>query len=258
MSCGAAPANTTAGAASAPPAPVSTGDADAAAAPADGADTGEADTGEIAAAPAAPLSATAASGAAASETRGQIAAGALTSIWAPQDLTPPTDQHSQDPQDPQDARLQAPNPSVVRIPRLGVQAPIVPLGLQDDGTIEVPERADLAGWWLGGPEPGETGPAVILGHVDSEESEGVFFHLRYLSSGDEIHIDRVDGSTVTYVVEHLETHDKDAFPTDAVYGPTEAPTLRLVTCGGDYDFDERTYPDNVVVFASHVDTAIGT
>ena len=150
-----------------------------------------------------------------------------------------------------DARMQAPNPAVIRIPRLEVEASIIPLGLNDDGSIEVPEDPDQAGWWLGGPEPGETGPAVILGHVDSqEEGPAVFFYLQYLDPGDEIHIDRVDGSTITYVVEATERHDKDEFPTDAVYGPTEQPTLRLVTCGGDFDFGVRTYEDNVIVFAS--------
>lgn len=150
-----------------------------------------------------------------------------------------------------DARMQAPNPAVIRIPRLDVEASIIPLGLQEDGSIEVPENPDQAGWWLGGPEPGELGPAVILGHVDSqEEGPAVFFYLRYLEAGDEIHIDRVDGSTITYVVESTERHEKDEFPTDEVYGPTEQPTLRLVTCGGDFDFDVRTYEDNVIVFAS--------
>ena len=150
-----------------------------------------------------------------------------------------------------DARMQAPNPSVIRIPRLGVEASIIPLGLQEDGSIEIPEDPEQAGWWLGGPEPGETGPAVILGHVDSqEEGPAVFFDLRYMKAGDEIHIDRVDGSTVSYVVDFLESHDKDEFPTDAVYGPTEQPTLRLVTCGGDFDFGVRTYEENVIVFAS--------
>ena len=150
-----------------------------------------------------------------------------------------------------DARMQAPNPATIRIPRLDVEARIIPLGLQEDGSIEVPENPEQAGWWLGGPEPGELGPAVILGHVDSqEEGPAVFFHLRYMEAGDEIHIDRVDGSTITYVVESTERHEKDEFPTDAVYGPTEQPTLRLVTCGGDFDFDVRTYEENVIVFAS--------
>ena len=149
-----------------------------------------------------------------------------------------------------DARIQAPNPVTIRIPRIEVEAPIIPLGLEDDGSIEVPEGTEETGWWLGGPEPGEPGPAVILGHVDSREGPAVFFYLQYLEAGDEIHIDREDGSTVTYVVESSERHDKDDFPTDAVYGPTELPTLRLVTCGGDFDFDVRTYDDNLIVYAA--------
>lgn len=172
--------------------------------------------------------------------------GANLPAW---DFSPLADHSSYDRVN--NARAQAPNPAVIRIPRINVEAPIIPLGLNDDGTIEVPDQPEEAGWWLGGPEPGETGPAVILGHVDSqEEGPAVFFYLRYLEAGDEIHIDRVDGSTVSYVVEFSESHDKDAFPTDAVYGPTEQPTLRLVTCGGDFDFDVRTYEENLVVFAS--------
>ena len=149
-----------------------------------------------------------------------------------------------------DAGYQAPNPVTIRIPRIEVEAPVVPLGLREDGKIEVPSGPDETGWWLGGPEPGEPGPAVILGHVDSTEGPAVFFDVRYLKVGDEIHIDREDGSTLTYVVDTSERHPKDDFPTDEVYGPTEQPTLRLVTCGGEYDFDVRSYRDNVIVFAS--------
>ena len=151
----------------------------------------------------------------------------------------------------EDTRVQAPNPVTIRIPRIEVEAKIIPLGLRANGSIEVPENPDQAGWWLGGPEPGEPGPAVILGHVDSqEEGPAVFFYLQYLEVGDEIHIERADGSTLTYVVDSSARHPKDEFPTDEVYGPTEQPTLRLVTCGGDFDFDVRTYEENVIVFAS--------
>ena len=149
-----------------------------------------------------------------------------------------------------DGGYQAPNPVTIRIPRIEVEAPIIPLGLRGDGKIEVPSRPEETGWWLGGPEPGEPGPAVILGHVDSTEGPAVFFDVRYLKAGDEIHIDREDGSTLTYLVDSSARHPKDDFPTDEVYGPTEQPTLRLVTCGGEYDFDVRTYRDNVIVFAS--------
>ena len=143
-------------------------------------------------------------------------------------------------------------PVIIRIPSIEVEAPIVGLGLREDGAIEVPERTEETGWWRGGPEPGEPGPAVILGHVDSRVGPAVFYRLRELAPGDEIHIDREDGTTVTYVVEASQRHGKDVFPTDAVYGATEKPTLRLVTCGGEFDYDVRSYEDNFIVFATIV------
>lgn len=147
------------------------------------------------------------------------------------------------------AEVQAAEPSQVRIPAIGVDATIIPLGLHANGRIEVPADFDETGWWVDGPEPGEPGPAVILGHVDSRAGPAVFFDLRLLGPGDPIHIDRRDGTTVTYLVERTEQHPKDAFPTNAVYGPTPDPVLRLVTCGGAFDRDRRSYDDNIIVFA---------
>ena len=146
--------------------------------------------------------------------------------------------------------IEAANPVSIRIPSIEVEAPIIGLGLRDDGAIEIPAKTDETGWWRGGPEPGEPGPSVILGHVDSRVGPAVFYRLRELKAGDEVYIDREDGTTVTYIVESSESHGKDTFPTDAVYGATEQPTLRLVTCGGDFDFNERSYLDNLIVFAS--------
>lgn len=150
---------------------------------------------------------------------------------------------------------QAADPVAVRIPAIAVQASTVPLGLRQDGTIEVPRDYQQTGWWRDGPEPGEVGPAVILGHVDSLDGPAVFFQLAELSVGDPIHVDRADGSTVTYVVDRIEQHPKDDFPTGAVYGPTTEPVLRLVTCGGTFDREARSYRDNVIVFASIAPTA---
>ena len=144
---------------------------------------------------------------------------------------------------------QAPDPSGLRIPAIEVEASTIPLGLRADGSIEVPQDYDETGWWRDGPEPGEIGPAVILGHVDSQTGPAVFHRLDSLSVGDPIHIDRIDGSTVTYLVERVEQHAKSAFPTDAVYGSTDEPVLRLVTCGGEFDRSARSYRDNIVVFA---------
>lgn len=151
------------------------------------------------------------------------------------------------------SRAQVADPIRVRVPAIGVDAAMMPLELRDDGRIEVPTEFDQAGWWVDGPEPGETGPAVILGHVDSRDGPAVFFDLSRLEAGDLIHVDRRDGTTVTYVVQRTEQHPKNAFPTEAVYGPTPDPVLRLVTCGGTFDRERRSYYDNIVVFAELAD-----
>ncbi len=165
------------------------------------------------------------------------------------DSTEPANTTSAD-SEVKEVRVQAADPVAIRIPAIKVNADIIGLGLNDDGTIEVPAEADLTGWWRGGPEPGETGPAVILGHIDSRVGPAVFYRLRDLQPGDLIHVDRKDGTSVSYVVETSEQHAKDDFPTQAVYGPTDDPTLRLITCGGHFDRDVRSYEDNFIVFAS--------
>ena len=144
-------------------------------------------------------------------------------------------------------------PIGIRIPAIDVEATMLPLGLESDGSIEVPSDFSQTGWWADGPEPGEVGPAVILGHVDSRQGPAVFFDLRRLQPGDTVEIDRVDGSAVTYAVDRVEKHSKNDFPTETVYGPTPEPVLRLVTCGGDFDRDARSYKDNVIVFANLVE-----
>ena len=143
-------------------------------------------------------------------------------------------------------------PRAVRIERLGIESTLVGLKVQGDGTLEVPEDYDEAGWHRGGTAPGDTGPAVIVGHVDSYEGPAVFYRLRELGLGDRVSIDRVDGSVVVFEVYGQETVPKDAFPTERVYGPTDGPELRLVTCGGRFDEQARRYNDNVVVYARHV------
>ncbi|MFI5841330.1 class F sortase [Catenuloplanes sp. NPDC051500] len=144
-------------------------------------------------------------------------------------------------------------PATLDIPSIGVHAPLLSLGLKPDGTVEVPPltgRAD-PGWYRHSVTPGETGPAVILGHVDSMETgRGVFYRLTELTRGAEIRVTRADGSTAVFAVTGLERYPKAEFPAARVYGPTDAPTIRLVTCGGAYDQVTRTYVDNVVVYAT--------
>ena len=146
-------------------------------------------------------------------------------------------------------------PVRVRVPAIGVDSELMELGLQDDGSLEVPPGGFPAGWFTGAPMPGEIGPAVMAGHVDWNGSPGVFYDLRSLSPGDEIAVTRQDGSTAEFAVVSIEQFPKEAFPTQAVYGDLDHPGLRLITCGGSFDPDERSYTDNIVVFADLVGTA---
>lgn len=124
------------------------------------------------------------------------------------------------------------------------------LGLNADGTIEIPSKWNVAGWFAQGAKPGQRGPAVILGHVDSAIGPAVFYRVRELQMGDEIFVDQRHGRTVRFVVRRIERFDKDRFPTGAVYFPTLKPRLSLVTCGGPFNDSTGHYRDNVIVFAS--------
>jgi hypothetical protein len=143
-------------------------------------------------------------------------------------------------------------PVRIAIPRLGVRARIVRLGLNRDGTLQVPANFADTGWWSGGSRPGERGPAVIAGHVDSRTGPAVFFRIGKLRRGDTIRIGRRDGSVVRFAVQRLGRYPKARFPTKQVYGSTPRPTLRLITCSGDFDRSTGHYLDNTVVYATLV------
>ena len=141
-------------------------------------------------------------------------------------------------------------PARLRIPAAGVDTPVEPLGRAADRTIELPSRPELAGWFDGGPRPGEPGPAVIIGHVDWDHSPAVFFRLRSLQPGDSIAVDRADGTVARFRVTARKQVAKSDFPTDDIYAPDLAPSLRLITCGGQFDWASHNYLDNVIVFAA--------
>jgi len=140
-------------------------------------------------------------------------------------------------------------PVRLRIPALGVDAPLTHLGVAPNGTIEVPADCAVPGWFDQGPRPGQPGPAVILGHVDSKAGPAVFYRLNRLPVGAVVFVDRADGSTVDFRVRGMQHVAKTAFPTDLVYAPTLEPSLRLVTCGGPFDHSRSSYLDNVIVYA---------
>ena len=141
-------------------------------------------------------------------------------------------------------------PMWIRIPAIAVSAPVDPLGLNRDGTLEVPDNFARAGWYTGRPTPGEAGPAIIVAHRSSRRGPGAFWRLPEVLPGQQVVVTRADGRRVLFVVDRLEQHRKAAFPTGAVYGPTPEAALRLITCGGPFEPAlEDHYRDNVVVFA---------
>jgi LPXTG-site transpeptidase (sortase) family protein len=143
-------------------------------------------------------------------------------------------------------------PVRLRIPAIAVDARVVDLGLNQDGTLEVPADFDVTGWYTGRSVPGETGPSVVVGHVDSHTGPAVFIELSRLEAGDLVQIDRSDGLVAWFQIRDFAQVDKDEFPTQQVYGDTEEPTLRLITCGGDFDRAARSYEQNLIVFADHL------
>jgi sortase (surface protein transpeptidase) len=143
-----------------------------------------------------------------------------------------------------------PVPIQVTIPKIRVTSSLERLGKEQDGSIVAPHQWAVAGWYALGARPGEPGAAVILGHVDSKSGPAVFFRLQELRPGDLVAVTRQDGSTVRFVVDRTKQYPKHRFPTEAVYFPTLTPTLRLVTCGGEFDPVTDHYRSNFIVFAS--------
>jgi len=140
-------------------------------------------------------------------------------------------------------------PTRIIIPAIGVDAPVIPEGTDASGALEMPPlpAQNLAGWWDGGVAPGQNGPAVIAGHVDSVDRPLVFWKLRDLKPGDKV---TVAPAGVTFTVTRITQVSKSSFPTQSVYGATRDPELRLVTCGGAFDSDTGHYLSNVIVYAT--------
>ena len=141
---------------------------------------------------------------------------------------------------------------------MGVRTPLVLLGLDAAGALEVPQGADYdrAGWYKHSPTPGSIGPAVIAGHVDSaRRGPSVFFRLAALRKGDTVRVTRSDGTVAVFAVNAVRRFPKAQFPTRLVYGNTTEAALRLITCGGSFDSARGSYRDNIIVSATMVSTA---
>jgi sortase (surface protein transpeptidase) len=153
--------------------------------------------------------------------------------------------------DPRAKPLARSAPVEIRIPGIGVNAPVMNVGRDADGTVQVPPLAEhnLTGWYEYGPAPGQRGPAVILGHVDSTTGISVFYYLKNLHAGNKVYVTLADGKVAAFTVDGLQRVAKDAFPTASVYGKAGYPSLRLITCGGPFDQATGHYVDNIIVYA---------
>jgi Sortase domain len=140
-------------------------------------------------------------------------------------------------------------PVLLIIPAIGVDTGLESLDLLPDGTLEPPHEWGVAGWYADGVRPGEPGPAVIAGHVDSVNGPAVFYRLHDLRIGATVLVRTRDDTMLRFVVDTVRRYPKTQFPTAAVYGPTPLPELRLVTCTGEFDWSARSYLDNLVVSA---------
>jgi LPXTG-site transpeptidase (sortase) family protein len=142
-------------------------------------------------------------------------------------------------------------PKRIDIPALSLKAPLMKLGLSAAGDVELPpfDKPSTAGWYTGSAVPGDSGASVIIGHVDTKTAPAVFYRLRDMRPGEIVNVLRSDGKTARYQVDSVEKVPKDAFPADRVY---EGDGLRLVTCGGPFDWTHHQYVDNIIVYASLV------
>ena len=147
--------------------------------------------------------------------------------------------------------LPAADPVGLTIPSIGVASDVLePLVVGADGVLPAPADYALPGWYTGGPNPGQLGPAVIAGHVDGPDGPAVFYRLGELAPGAAVDVARADGTVARFVVDAVERYAKAAFPTSRVYGnTTDRAELRLITCGGAFDRSAGHYVDNIVVFA---------
>lgn len=146
-------------------------------------------------------------------------------------------------------------PVTLGIPALGLTTKLIGLRKEFGGRLAVPADPQRAGWYSQGPAPGDDGPAVLVGHVDSYRGPGIFAKIDTLKKGDRIKVRRSDGTLVTFEVRQTQQYAKRDFPTDLVYNGDGKASLRLITCGGEFDRKAKSYRSNVVVFAALVDPA---
>ncbi|HWG12305.1 MAG TPA: class F sortase, partial [Streptosporangiaceae bacterium] len=177
-------------------------------------------------------------------------AGRPSTVAAP-DFSPVPNQTAQAPGG-QSGVTQPALPVKLTIPAIGARAPFIHLGLQANGSLQVPATTTVVGWYTGSPRPGAVGGSVVAGHVDSTSGPGIFYWLRDLKPDDKVYISRADGTVAEFDVTRVQEYPKSAFPTSVVYGPAPDAELRLITCGGTFDSTTGHYLSIVIAYASLV------
>ena len=170
---------------------------------------------------------------------------------APPDFSPVPNQTAQPPGG-LSGNAQPALPVKLTIPSIGVRTSLIHLGLQANGSLQVPGSTTVAGWYTGSPRPGSVGGSVIAGHVDSYHGPAVFYWLRDLKPGDKVYVSRADGTIAVFSVTRVQESPKATFPTSVVYGPAPDAELRLITCGGTFDSTTGHYLSNVIAYATLV------
>lgn len=141
-------------------------------------------------------------------------------------------------------------PTRLRIEVLGIDAPFISLGLKPDGSMETPSKGTTVGWYTYAPTPGEIGPAIVAGHVDTKAGPAIFARLNKLKPGEKFEVYRADGSIAVFQVNEVKQYAQQNFPTEEVYGNIDYAGIRLITCGGTFSQTTKRYSHNTVVFGS--------
>ncbi|MCP3740518.1 sortase domain-bontaining protein [Rossellomorea sp. BNER] len=144
-------------------------------------------------------------------------------------------------------------PTRIQIPSMEIDTNVIPVGLKDNGEMDVPEKTTVVGWYDRGPKPGGIGNSVVAGHVDSEEGPAIFFYLKNIEIGENIILSDKNGIKRTFVVTSKESYKSEEAPIKKIFGPSNKRQLNVITCTGTFDYENHLYPERLVVYTELVD-----
>ncbi|WP_456272269.1 sortase domain-containing protein [Bacillus sp. AK031] len=144
-------------------------------------------------------------------------------------------------------------PARIKIPSLDIDTEVIPVGLLENGEMEVPKGTEVAGWYNRGIKAGAKGNAVVAGHVDSKEGPAIFFYLKNMEIGEKVTVTDTEGIEQTFVVKQKESYQAEEAPIEKIFGPDNSRNLNLITCTGTFNYEEHLYPDRLVIYTELID-----